>query len=137
MLTNKTILIVDDYPKMRKIIKKLLNMSGFNNIREASDAEQALFSLQYESIDIILTDWNMPGMTGLELIQEIRNDSQFRDIPILLTSVDGKKTRPIQAYRAGADGFIMKPFNSTTLYKRIKNAYSKSIGRKYNMSLSM
>lgn len=117
-------LVVDDFFTMRRILASLLKELGYGHIREAEDGEKALHLLQSkrgdaEPIDFIITDWNMPIMDGLALLKAIRQDICLRHLPVLMVTAEAKEENVIAAAQAGADGYIVKPFNSATLKKKL------------------
>jgi two-component system chemotaxis response regulator CheY len=116
---NMKILIVDDFPTMRRIIKNLLNDLGFNNIIEADDGTTALPMLQTGSFDYLITDWNMPKMSGIDLLRAVRADSKLSTIPVLLVTAEAKREQIIEAAQAGVNGYIIKPFTAETLKEKL------------------
>jgi len=116
---NMKILIVDDFPTMRRIIKNLLNDLGFNNIIEADDGTTALPMLQTGSFDYLITDWNMPKMSGIDLLRAVRDDSKLSTIPVLLVTAEAKREQIIEAAQAGVNGYIIKPFTAETLKEKL------------------
>ncbi len=118
------VLVVDDMATMRRIIKSLLDQLGFKNIDEAEDGAVALQKLKSGSYDLVITDWNMPNMTGLELVQEIRKDPQLKDIPVLMVTAEAKKENVIAAIKAGVNNYIVKPFTAETLKEKLEKIYA-------------
>ncbi|NPA52953.1 MAG: chemotaxis protein CheY [Aquificae bacterium] len=118
------VLVVDDMATMRRIIKSLLDQLGFKNIDEAEDGAIALQKLKSGSYDLVITDWNMPNMTGLELVQEIRKDPQLKDIPVLMVTAEAKKENVIAAIKAGVNNYVVKPFTAETLKEKLEKIYT-------------
>lgn len=121
---NLKILVVDDMATMRKIIKGLLDQLGFKNIDEAEDGKVALQKLRSGSYDFVITDWNMPNMTGLELVQEIRKDPQLKHLPVLMVTAEAKKENVLLAIKAGVNNYIVKPFTAEVLKEKIEKIFS-------------
>ncbi len=117
------VLIVDDMATMRRIIKSLLEQLGFKNIDEAEDGAVAFEKLKKGNYDLVITDWNMPNMTGLELVQEIRKDPQLKEIPVLMVTAEAKKENVIAAIKAGVNNYIVKPFTAETLKEKLEKIY--------------
>ena len=120
-MTNKNmrILIVDDFSTMRRIIKNLLNDLGYTNTAEADDGSTALTALAQGSFDFVVTDWNMPGMTGIELLKAIRADDRFKTLPVLMVTAEARKEDIVAAAQGGAAGYIVKPFTKATLEEKV------------------
>jgi len=116
------ILIVDDFNSMRNIIRSILKELHYSNIDEAENGEAALKMLNKKEYDLVLTDWNMPYMNGLELLQAIRKDEKLMHIPVLMLTSEVKKENVIHAAKEGASGYIVKPFNAATLHQKIKSS---------------
>ena len=121
---NMRILVVDDFLTMRRIIINLLRQLGFNNVVEAADGKQALDRVHEEQIDLIVSDWNMPNMTGIEFLKHVRADEKYKSIPFIMVTAEGKKENVVAAVHAGVSNYIVKPFNAATL----KEKMSKVIG---------
>ncbi|MBY4677136.1 response regulator [Marinobacterium arenosum] len=119
------ILIVDDFSTMRRIIKKALTSIEFKNFFEATDGLEALDTLQSKNIDFLVTDWNMPNMSGLELVKEIRANSRLATIPILMVTAEAKREQIVQAAMAGVNGYIIKPFSAITLQEKVKQIFKR------------
>jgi len=122
---NMKILIVDDFSTMRRIVKNLLRDLGFNNTVEADDGNTALPILKKGDIDFLVTDWNMPGMTGLELLKEVRADADLRSLPVLMVTAESKRDQIIEAAQAGVNGYIVKPFTANTLKEKIEKIFER------------
>ena len=116
---NMKILTVDDFSTMRRIIRNILRQLGYNNIVEAEDGTSALQILQQDNIDFVISDWNMPNMSGLELLKAIRADAKLKDIPVLLVTAEALKENVVEAVKAGVNGYIVKPFTAETLKEKI------------------
>jgi len=122
---NMKILIVDDFSTMRRIIKNLLRDLGFNNTHEADDGNTALPILKGGGYDFLVTDWNMPGMTGIDLLKAVRVDDNLKTLPVLLVTAESKKEQIIMAAEAGVNGYIVKPFNAATLSEKITKIFER------------
>ncbi len=116
---NMPILIVDDYKTMLRIIRNLLKQLGFNNVEEASDGSAALRKLRDKKFGLIISDWNMEPMTGLQLLKEVRADSQLKDLPFIMVTAESKTENVIVAKQAGVNNYIVKPFNAATLKTKL------------------
>ncbi len=119
------ILVVDDFSTMRRIIKNLLRELGFTNIVEADDGQTALPKLKAGGIDFLVTDWNMPGMTGIELLKAVRADPALADMPILLVTAEAKREQIVEAAQAGVNGYVIKPFTAGTLKEKIDKIFER------------
>ena len=120
------ILIVDDMAAMRKILKALLAQLGYKNVDEAEDGKQALEILRKnpDKYELVITDWNMPNMTGIELVQEIRKDEKLKHLPILMVTAEAKKENVLMAIKAGVNNYIVKPFTAETLKEKIEKIFA-------------
>jgi two-component system, chemotaxis family, chemotaxis protein CheY len=119
------VLAVDDFPTMRRIVKTLLRQLGYTNVVEAEDGQVALTKLQQEKFDLVLLDWNMPQMTGLELLKAIRADDNLRNTPVVMITAEGRKEDVLEAVKAGANNFIVKPFTAETLEEKLNKVLEK------------
>jgi len=119
------ILIVDDFSTMRRIIKNLLRDLGFNNTAEADDGISALPILQSGNFDFLVTDWNMPGMTGIDLLKAVRADAKLGKMPVLMVTAEQKRDQIIEAAQAGVNGYIVKPFTAVTLKEKIDKIFER------------
>jgi two-component system chemotaxis response regulator CheY len=120
------ILIVDDFPTMRRIIRNLLNELGFQNIVEAEDGQAALSVLKgQKDIDYLITDWNMPNMAGIDLLRAVRADPALASLPVLLVTAEAKREQIVQAAEAGVNGYIIKPFTAQTLREKIEKTLQR------------
>jgi len=122
------ILIVDDFSTMRRIIKNLLRDLGFNNTQEADDGQTAWPMLQTGNFDFLVTDWNMPIMTGIELLQKVRADESLASLPVLLVTAEAKKEQIVEAAQAGVNGYVVKPFTAITLKEKIDKIFERIEG---------
>ena len=118
------ILLVDDMTTMRRIIKGLLEQLGFKSIDEAEDGKVALQKLKSGKYDFVITDWNMPNMTGLELVQVIRKDPELKNLPVLMVTAEAKKENVLLAIKAGVNNYIVKPFTAEVLKEKIEKIFS-------------
>ena len=125
MNKDMKILIVDDFSTMRRIIKNLLRDLGFNNTSEADDGQSALPILQSGSFDFLVTDWNMPGMTGIDLLKAVRADAKLSKLPVLMVTAEQKRDQIIEAAQAGVNGYIVKPFTAITLKEKIDKTFER------------
>ncbi|GGO85031.1 response regulator [Marinobacterium nitratireducens] len=122
------ILVVDDFSTMRRIIKNLLRDLGFTNVLEADDGKTALPILKQGSVDFLVTDWNMPGMTGIDLLKEVRKDPQLAAIPVLMVTAEAKREQIITAAQAGVNGYVVKPFTAAVLKEKIDKIFERLEG---------
>jgi two-component system chemotaxis response regulator CheY len=121
--SNMKILTVDDFSTMRRIVRHILRQLGYNNIVEAEDGATGLEILRQEEIDFVISDWNMPNMSGLDLLKAIRSDDKLKDIPVLLVTAEALKENVLEAVKAGANGYIVKPFTPETLKEQIDSIF--------------
>ena len=119
------ILIVDDFSTMRRIIKNLLRDLGFNNTQEADDGQTALPMIKSSDFDFIVTDWNMPGMQGIDLLKAIRADAALAHLPVLMVTAESKREQIVEAAQAGVNGYIVKPFTAQTLKEKIDKIWER------------
>ena len=119
------ILIVDDFSTMRRIVKNLLNDLGFTNTAEADDGTTALVELQKAKFDLVVTDWNLPGMPGIDLLKAIRADESLAKIPVLMVTAEAKREQIIEAAQAGVNGYIIKPFTAATLEDKLVKIFER------------
>ncbi|MGB6451899.1 MAG: chemotaxis response regulator CheY [Steroidobacteraceae bacterium] len=112
-------LVVDDFSTMRRIVKNLLHDLGYQNVVEADDGNTALPLLQAGGIDFLITDWNMPGMPGLELLKAVRADANLSKMPVLMLTAEAKREQIIEAAQAGVSGYVIKPFTAETLKEKL------------------
>ncbi|KXJ50974.1 chemotaxis response regulator CheY [Neptuniibacter pectenicola] len=119
------ILVVDDFSTMRRIIKNLLRDLGMTNVLEADDGQTALPILKQGGIDFLVTDWNMPGMTGIDLLKEVRSDPNLAAMPVLMVTAEAKKEQIIAAAQAGVNGYVVKPFTAAVLKEKIDKIFQR------------
>lgn len=125
MNKDMKILVVDDFSTMRRIVKNLLRDLGFTNTVEADDGLTALPILKTGQIEFLVTDWNMPGMTGLDLLKKVRADENLKHIPVLMVTAEAKKEQIIMAAQAGVNGYVVKPFTAATLKEKIEKIFER------------
>ncbi|EXF91026.1 chemotaxis protein CheY (plasmid) [Pseudomonas fluorescens HK44] len=119
------ILIVDDFSTMRRIIKNLLRDLGFTNTYEADDGTTALPMLKNGSFDFLITDWNMPGMSGIDLLSYVRADDRIKHLPVLIVTAEAKREQIIKAAQAGVNGYVIKPFTAQVLKEKIEKIFER------------
>ena len=126
-MVQKTIkiLVVDDFPTMRRIVKNLLKDLGFENVDEAEDGAQGLEKLRNGGFEFVVSDWNMPNMDGLTMLQNIRADPGLASLPVLMVTAEAKKENIIAAAQAGANGYVVKPFTAATLEEKLNKIFEK------------
>ena len=112
-------LVVDDYSTMRRIVKNLLHDLGYANVTEADDGNTALPLLQQGGFDFLITDWNMPGMPGLDLLKAVRASDKLKKMPVLMLTAEAKREQIVEAAQAGVNGYVIKPFTAATLKEKI------------------
>jgi two-component system chemotaxis response regulator CheY len=112
-------LVVDDYSTMRRIVKNLLHDLGYANVAEADDGKTALPLLENGSFDFLITDWNMPGMPGLDLLKAVRSNDKLKKLPVLMLTAEAKREQIVEAAQAGVSGYVIKPFTAVTLKEKI------------------
>lgn len=125
MNKDMKILIVDDFSTMRRIIKNLLRDLGFTNTEEADDGTTALPMLENGHYDFLVTDWNMPGMSGIDLLRKVRAHDRLKTMPVLMVTAEAKKENIIAAAQAGASGYVVKPFTAATLEEKLGKIFEK------------
>jgi two-component system chemotaxis response regulator CheY len=121
---NMRILTVDDFSTMRRIIRNILRQLGYNHIIEADDGVAALEILQTQEIDLVISDWNMPNMNGLELLRAIRASNKLQNLPVLLVTAEALKDNVLEAVKSGVNGYIVKPFTAETLKEKIDTIFT-------------
>ena len=119
------ILVVDDFPTMRRIIRNLLKELGFANVEEAEDGAAGLVKVKDGSFQFVISDWNMPNMDGLSMLQAIRAEGPLAKLPVLMVTAEAKKENIIAAAQAGANGYVVKPFTAATLDEKITKIFEK------------
>ena len=122
---NTKFLVVDDFSTMRRIVRNLLKELGYTNVDEAEDGVQALHKLRSDQFDFVVSDWNMPNMDGLTMLQEIRKDPALSKLPVLMVTAEAKKENIVAAAQAGANGYVVKPFTAATLDEKLGKIFEK------------
>ncbi len=122
---NTKFLVVDDFSTMRRITRGLLRELGYMNMDEAEDGAQALAKLKNGGFDFVISDWNMPVMDGLTMLQTIRADAQLKDLPVLLVTAEAKKENIVAAAQAGVNGYVIKPFTAAILADKLSKIFEK------------
>ena len=122
---NMKILVVDDFPTMRRIVRNLLKELGYGNVDEAEDGAAGLARLRGGGFDFVITDWNMPNLDGLAMLQQIRADAALSHLPVLMVTAESKKENIIAAAQAGANGYVVKPFTAATLDEKLTKILEK------------
>ncbi len=117
---NLKILVVDDFATMRKVIRNLLKQGGFENVAEAEDGVAALKVLKSQPVDFVISDWNMPNMSGLELLKAVRADEELKELPFLMVTAEALKDNVVAAVKAGVSNYIVKPFTAEVLNEKIE-----------------
>jgi len=118
-------LVVDDFSTMRRIVRNLLKELGYTNVDEAEDGVQALNKLRGDKFDFVVSDWNMPNMDGLTMLKQIRTDDTLKHLPVLMVTAEAKKENIIEAAKAGASGYVVKPFTAATLDEKLGKIFEK------------
>ena len=119
------VLVVDDFSTMRRIVKNILRQLGFENILEADDGMSALDVLRSQTVDFIISDWNMPRLSGIELLKAVRTSEEWKDLPFLMVTAEGQKENVIEAVKSKVSNYIVKPFTPETLAEKIKKIFEK------------
>jgi len=119
------ILVVDDFPTMRRIVRNLLKELGYSNVDEAEDGQAGLARLRSGTYDFVISDWNMPNLDGLAMLKEIRADANIAHLPVLMVTAESKKENIIAAAQAGASGYVVKPFTAATLDEKLNKILEK------------
>lgn len=122
---SMSILVVDDFPTMRRIVRTLLKELGFTNVDEAEDGQEALAKLKSGGFELVVSDWNMPNLDGLEMLRHIRADDALKHLPVLMVTAEAKKENIIAAAKAGASGYVVKPFTAATLEEKLNKIFEK------------
>nr|WP_299239728.1 chemotaxis response regulator CheY [uncultured Halomonas sp.] len=122
---NMSILVVDDFPTMRRIVRSLLKELGYTNVEEAEDGQEGLSKLRSGSFEFVVSDWNMPNLDGLEMLKQIRADDALKALPVLMVTAEAKKENIIAAAQAGANGYVVKPFTAATLEEKLNKIFEK------------
>jgi two-component system, chemotaxis family, chemotaxis protein CheY len=119
------ILVVDDFPTMRRIVRNLLKELGYSNVDEAEDGQAGLARLRSGTYEFVISDWNMPNLDGLAMLKEIRADAHLAHLPVLMVTAESKKENIIAAAQAGASGYVVKPFTAATLDEKLNKILEK------------
>lgn len=119
------VLVVDDFATMRRILKNVLKEIGFTKIVEADDGSSALAVLKKDKVDLIVSDWNMPEVSGLDLLKAVRSDESMKDVPFLMVTAEGQKDSVVQAVQAGVDNYVVKPFTADTIKQKLQQIFHK------------
>jgi len=120
---SMNILIVDDFATMRRILRNILKEIGFTNISEADDGKSALKILKKEIFDLILCDWNMPEMPGIELLNKIKADGELKEIPFVMVTAEAQKDNIMEAVKAGVNSYVVKPFTAEIISKKLQKVF--------------
>ena len=121
---NMNVLIVDDFATMRRILKNIMKQLGFSNIIEAENGKDALKQLKAESVGLVLCDWNMPEMAGIDLLNAVRGDDQLKQTPFVMVTAEAQKENILEAVKAGVSSYIVKPFTAETVEEKLKKVFS-------------
>lgn len=119
--TSMPVLIVDDYSTMLRIIRNLLKQIGFSNVDEASEGGQALQMMKHKKYGLVISDWNMEPVTGIQLLRQVRSDTDLRATPFIMVTAESKTDNVIEARKAGVSNYIVKPFSSEVLKQKISS----------------
>ena len=122
--TSIKVLVVDDFATMRRIVKGALKQLGFKDIIEAEDGKAAFDELKKEKVGLIVSDWNMPNMTGLELLKAVRSDDSLKDIPFLMVTAEGQKDNVVEAIKSGVSNYVVKPFTPDTFSEKLQKVFA-------------
>ena len=120
MDTSIKVLVVDDFATMRRILKNILKQIGFKNLVEADDGTTAWDVLEEQKIDLVLADWNMPKMTGLELLKKVRASEKYAKVPFLMVTAEAQKQNVIEAVQAGVSNYVVKPFTAEAISEKLE-----------------
>ena len=120
---SMTVLVVDDFATMRRILKNIFRQLGFENVIEADDGTTALEALKKNEIDMIVSDWNMPKMTGLELLKTVRASDEYKDIPFLMVTSEASKQNVLDAVQAGVSNYVVKPFTAEQIFDKLEKIF--------------
>jgi two-component system chemotaxis response regulator CheY len=116
-------LVVDDFSTMRRIVKNVLQELGYSRIEEADDGKTALPMLQAGNFDFLITDWNMPGMQGIDLLRAVRADAKLAKLPVMMLTAEAKREQIVEAAQAGVNGYVIKPFTAATLKEKLDKIF--------------
>ena len=120
---NMKVLVVDDFATMRRILKNILKQIGFSNINEVENGKEALKELMSGDYDLVLCDWNMPEMTGIELLSQVRAEEQLKDLPFVMVTAEAQKDNIIDAVKAGVTSYVVKPFTAETIDAKLRKVF--------------
>jgi two-component system, chemotaxis family, chemotaxis protein CheY len=120
---NMKVMIVDDFATMRRILRNILKQIGFKNIIEADDGKNALKELKKEKVDLIMCDWNMPEMPGIELLKNVRSDDKLKDIPFVMVTAEAQKDNIVEAVKSGVSNYVVKPFTAETITEKLNKVF--------------
>ncbi|RLB92593.1 MAG: response regulator [Deltaproteobacteria bacterium] len=120
---NMKVLIVDDFATMRRILRNVLKQIGFSSISEAENGRAAIKELKKDKYGLVLCDWNMPEVTGIEVLTQMRSDSELKDIPFVMVTAEAQKENIIEAVKAGVNSYIVKPFTAETIEEKLKKIF--------------
>jgi two-component system chemotaxis response regulator CheY len=120
---NMKVMIVDDFATMRRILRNILKQIGFKNIIEAEDGKHALKELKKEKIDLIMCDWNMPEMPGIELLKNVRSDDELKKIPFVMVTAEAQKDNILEAVKSGVSNYVVKPFTAETITEKLNKIF--------------
>ncbi len=120
---NMKVLIIDDFATMRRILKNIIKQIGFTNIDEADDGKSALKALKNDKFDLILCDWNMPEMSGIDLLNKLKSDDQLKDTPFVMVTAEAQKDNIVKAVKAGVNSYIVKPFTADIVEQKLKKIF--------------
>ncbi|MFN3455308.1 MAG: response regulator [Pseudobdellovibrio sp.] len=132
---NTRFLVIDDFATMRKVVKKVLNELGYTDVQEAADGKEGLQALEQaqsmnKPFQCVVSDWNMPNMTGLELLKTCKANPTFKDVPFMLVTAESEKEQIIEAAKSGVSEYVVKPFNAATLKEKLQRVYQKHFSNK-------
>jgi two-component system chemotaxis response regulator CheY len=120
---NMKVLVVDDFATMRRILRNILKQVGFSRISESDDGKNALKELKKEKFDLVLCDWNMPEMSGLELLKAVRADTDLKDTPFVMVTAEAQKDNIVEAVKAGVNNYVVKPFTAETISEKLAKVF--------------
>jgi two-component system chemotaxis response regulator CheY len=129
MSKDTKFLVVDDFSTMRRIIKNLLHDLGYHHVDEADDGKTALPMLKGGNYDFLVTDWNMPGMPGIELLKQVRADPALSKLPVLMLTAEAKREQIVEAAQAGVSGYVIKPFTAATLKEKLDKIFASQAAK--------
>ncbi len=125
MSSNKRVLLVDDLANVRRVMKRILKQIGFTKVTEADDGSTALAELEKREVDLIISDWNMPKVSGLELLKAVRSDESMKDTPFLMVTVEAQKDNVLEAVQAGVTNYIVKPFTAEDIKEKLEQIFKE------------